>query len=324
LVAIGPVRSTDVALLDRRYRALVDTDLGGVIILRGRRGTGRTFLLRTAAVRLRFANPRPLLLAGSLVSGLDGRDRYEPWDVGRDEKNPGLTVLTDSLSLAGFVFPTAAFVGQLITTSSDAARLARALSQDELRDNPLTHLPRLLRDASMSRPCVCLIDDADLCPGLWRDLELTLAREIRDGLRVLLVLAVSDPQEEYVASSREAAAFADHLIARGLAEMLTMKPFTASEISEWIGPADREISSDLVALTWGRASLIADVWADWRRYGTVSRLSPSEPWGYTGAADTVGVATADDALRAHMKAITDNLDPGTFSQLREILSCAAC
>jgi hypothetical protein len=300
----------------------MESDHGCVLIVSGSAGSGRTALLRAATQALRTADPPPVVLAGRIASREDGHAGFVTWEEesAQAPAKEALGLLQSTLALGGQLVPVLALLGELLGASRAARDLLQQIRESGKAQDPLQLVPDILRAAAREHRCACLIDDADTGTGtLWRDLEFSFATEIAQQLPLLLVLSIRDREgEPEGADEADAQRMARRLEERRLAERVQLESFTQEDLREWLGPADRDVVSQLLAVTWGRPGLVSSVWANWIATGSVERATGDGRWVFTPAADDAALGSVSTALRTQLERVTTD-----FERDAEFLRCGA-
>lgn len=124
----------------------------------------------------------------------------------------------------------------------------------------------LLRSPVRRVPSVWPVDDVDTAGTEWWELIAMLASEgARQPRPWIIATGTLAPGEEHPAALLPAAL-------RPFAEVLEPLAHCSFEtMREWIGPATREITDELYALTSGNPRWLMRIWGDWRKRGVVAQ-----------------------------------------------------
>lgn len=326
-----PVRSADLERVVNGYSEMSERGRGRLVIVSGPDGSGRTELLQTADQTLKGVKQGGHVFAGEV--DVDDGFRYCAWNEEERPWKKAFAVIQTLLAVGGRLEPILGFVAQVLAAelvTSDF--LAKCLPKK--RDNPGAVLADVLKEAMSDQPIAWLIDNADRgLAGLWVELEFNLAAQIASELPLLLVLATQDREGEPTGQDEaNAQKWARHFVEDGRAERLVLEPFEHEDVERWLGRASRELIEHLLEVTWGRAGLLQELWAQWTRAGVVARAPEDGRWEFSALADPVapmprralpvlgGVA---HALRAHVEAVTGSQDADVLHSYNRLLWCGA-
>ncbi len=317
------------------YRDLAEGGPSRVVFLAGERASGRTATLDGIAAALREARPRPALLYARFVSGMFVPARPGETRGTNAERLTNLASVSGSSGLAAVGAATgspglalAGIAAQILGASVATWVGARA---DRARADGTAAVPaggpyafeEWLRGEAARHPVVCLVDDADQAMGaVWTDIVSRLARQIDEGLPVLLLMTIEKPSG--LGDEPDAIALAGDLVRRGLAEWWPMRPRTEEEVAAWLGPAEPDVARRLHAATGGNPRWVEALWTEWVEMEAVGREGPNRPWRLLFGRDEESLDLVDRILDSRLTRLLGSGETGEIAaDARRILATAA-
>ncbi len=306
---------------ERVVAAIVESGLdvgsrrcGRILFLNGQSRSGMSHLMGAAERRLDDLGLR--VAVGGLA---DPRlvESGSAWKHGTE------ALVGSAFSVASALDPALSLMASLAGFSAAAVGVLRAAAQAP--GEPTELVARALRAATLEEPglpLVCLIDDARWLNGdWWTELQFSFAKEIAEELPLLLVIAVETTLSPGITADAgdPASRVTQSLLARGLADSVSLDGLTRPELSGWLGRLPREATKAVFELTGGLTGEVADLWRAWVAYGVIE--SAERSWRIT---DSNGIV--DDALTvlsAHLESLRKDRDRADDDLLREALAFGA-
>jgi len=313
-LGLSPAQERVVAAIVESGLDLGSRSRGRILFVDGQSRSGMSHLLGAAAERLDDLGLRVA------VGGLAERRSVElesAWTHGAE------ALVGSAFSVASALDPALSLMASLAGFSAAAVGVLRAAARAP--GEPAELVARALRAAALEesgRPLVCLLDDARWLTGnWWTELQFSFAKEIAEELPLLLVIAVeTTPSLGVTADAGDSASrVTQSLLARGLADLVSLDALTRMELSAWLGRMPREAGKAVVELTGGRTGEVADLWRAWVAYGVLERTEGS--WRITDSSGIVNDALT--ALSVQLESLREDRDRVGDDLLREALAFGA-
>jgi tetratricopeptide (TPR) repeat protein len=322
--SLAPDQSKGLARLGELAGSLAGSGRGAVVFVRGQNGSGKSYLLRRATKSLTEKVPTARVIAGGVSDG-----RYIPDNYPEEEAKNLSTIGTVFSSVGGLpipiLSPAAKILAQAVELSTAAQELLSEMTSGREPTEFAALFEPLLTAVAREDPAgllVCLVDDGDWLPGeWWLHLQFSLAAAISRSIPLLLIVAI-DPADGNFSDTPvySAEAVAESLVARSLAEFLTLEPISATDLGSWLGPMSTRLAVKVVEATGGHAGSCAELMRDLKDQGAIEE-GPNG-WRLGREEQEVGIAYAANRLTQRLIAIFDP-DPGEVDQIRQLLRCAA-
>ena len=309
------------------YERAARAKRGHVVFIAAELGGGKTDHLNALAQALRQTKPAPNFIAGYFRGGEYVRYTLD-WKENLCLKKTLLAAGETASLLSLFPNPyafAAGFVGQLLQTSVSTHEFGNEFKKNPpSRKESASWLRQLLRHAVEEKPLVCLLDDWDEAQRFyWDDMLLSFAREITQGLPLLLFITVKEPIDLGAPEKDESglASVIKTLTEKGLAEWWPLRKLSCDEVAAAIGQAAPGIAAKLHGMTGGNARWVRELWREWRLSEAV-KPNEADCWVW-GEQHKATVNLYEDILRDRLARLLKAETAMEVEEVRDALACAA-